>query len=106
MAYGTPRPPVSDRLRQSARHPFVAALLGGGVVLVAVLLLAAVGVIGGSEKKTTIVQNPIAPSTVADSKNGNALTVHQIYAKDSPGVAFIRAEVIQRTQSPFDIFPQ
>jgi S1-C subfamily serine protease len=97
---------MSDRLRQSAQNPFVAALLGGGVVLVAVLLLVAIGVIGGSEKKTTVIQNPIAPSTAADTKSGNALTVHQIYEKDSPGVAFIRAEVIQRTQSPFDIFPQ
>ena len=106
MAYGTPRPSVSDRLRQSAQNPFVAALLGGGVVLIAVLILAAVGVIGGSEKKTTIVQSPISQSTVADSKSGNGLSVHQIYEKDSPGVAFIRAEVVQRTQSPFDIFPQ
>jgi len=97
---------MSDRLRQSAQNPFVAALLGGGVVLVAVLILAAAGVIGGSEKKTTIVQNPIAPSTSADTKGGNTLTVHQIYKKDSSGVAFIRAEVIQRTQSPFNIFPQ
>src|SRR5690242_17255525 len=106
MAYGTPRPPMSERLRQSAQNPFVAALLGGGVVLIAVLILAAAGVIGGSEKKTTIVQNPIAPATAADTKSGNALTVHQIYEKDSPGVAFMRAEVIQRTQSPFNIFPQ
>jgi len=106
MAYGTPRPSVSDRLRQSAQNPFVAALLGGGVVLIAVLILAAVGVIGGSEKKTTIVQSPISQSNVADSKSGNGLSVHQIYEKDSPGVAFIRAEVVQRTQSPFDIFPQ
>jgi len=97
---------VSDRLRQSAQNPFVAALLGGGVVLIAVLILAAVGVIGGSEKKTTIVQSPISQSNVADSKSGNGLSVHQIYEKDSPGVAFIRAEVVQRTQSPFDIFPQ
>jgi S1-C subfamily serine protease len=32
--------------------------------------------------------------------------VHQIYLKDSPGVAFVRAEVVQQTQSPFDLFPQ
>jgi S1-C subfamily serine protease len=106
MAYGTPRPPVTDRLRRSAQNPFVAGLLGGGVVLIAVLILAATGVIGGSEKKTTIVQSPISPSAVADSKSGNGLSVHQIYEKDSPGVAFIRAEVVQRTQSPFNIFPQ
>jgi S1-C subfamily serine protease len=83
----------------------VAALLGGLVVLAAVLVLAAAGVFGGSDK-TTIVQSPISQSSVADSKSGSGLSVHQIYVKDSPGVAFIRAEVVQRTQSPFNLFPQ
>jgi S1-C subfamily serine protease len=105
MAYGTPRPPLVERLRQSAQHPFVAALLGGLVVLIAVLILAATGVIGGTDK-TTIVQSPISQPSVADSKSGSGLSVHQIYAKDSPGVAFIRAEVVQRTESPFNLFPQ
>jgi S1-C subfamily serine protease len=83
----------------------VAALLGGFVVLVAVLILAVAGVFGGDDK-TTIVQSPISQSSVADSKSGSGLSVHQIYVKDSPGVAFIRAEVVQRTQSPFNLFPQ
>ena len=102
MAYGTPRPPASERLRQAVRHPFVAALLGGLVVLIAVLILAAAGVFGGGDK-TTIVQSPISQSSVADSKNsgGSGLSVHQIYVKDSPGVAFVRAEVVQASQSPF-----
>ena len=83
----------------------MAALLGGLVVLIAVLILSAAGVIGGSDK-TTIVQSPIAQPSVADSKGGSGLTVHQIYAKDAPGVAFVRAEVVQRTESPFNLFPQ
>src|ERR687888_239484 len=104
MAYGSPRPPLGERVRHTAQQPFVAALLGGLVVLIAVLILAAAGVFG-SEKKTTIVQNPIAPSSVADSKNPG-LSVNQIYRKDAPGVAFVRAEVVQRTESPFNLFPQ
>src|SRR5207248_69854 len=101
MAYGTPRPPLDERLRRAAQHPFVAALLGGLVVLIAVLILAATGVIGGTDK-TTVVQSPIADSSVADS-NTPGLTVNQIYRKDSPGVAFIRAEVVQQTNSPFGL---
>ena len=104
MAYGTPRPPLTERLRRAAQHPFVAALLGGLVVLVAVLILAAAGVFGG-EDKTTVVQSPLAQSSVADSKVPG-LSVHEIYAKDAPGVAFVRAEVIQRSNSPFNVFPQ
>jgi S1-C subfamily serine protease len=105
MAYGTPRPPLDERLRRAAQHPFVAALLGGLVVLLAVLVLAAAGVIGG-EDKTTVVQSPVSsPSSVADSKTPG-LTVNGIYRKDAPGVAFIRAEVVQASDSPFNPFPQ
>jgi S1-C subfamily serine protease len=105
MAYGNPRPPLSERLSGAAQRPFIAALLGGLVVLVAVLILAAAGVIGGSDK-TTVVQSPISQSSIADSKSGAGRSVHEIYVKDAPGVAFVRAEVVQRTQSPFNLFPQ
>ena len=37
---------------------------------------------------------------------GGGLTPAAIYRRDAPGVVFIRAEVVQRTQSPFDFFPQ
>jgi S1-C subfamily serine protease len=104
MAYGTPRPPLTERLRRAAENPFVAGLLGGLVVLIAVLILAATGAIGG-EDKTTVVQSPVSQPSVADSKNPG-LTVNDIYKKDSPGVAFIRAEVVQRSDSPFNLFPQ
>jgi S1-C subfamily serine protease len=104
MAYGTPRPPLDERLRRAVQHPFVAALLGGLVVLIAVLILAATGAIGGSDK-TTVIQSPVSESSVADSKTPG-LTVNAIYRKDSPGVAFIRAEVVQRSNSPFNLFPQ
>ncbi len=83
----------------------MAALLGGLVVLIAVLILAAAGVFSSSDK-TTVVQSPISQSAVADSKARSGLTVHQIYEKDAPGVAFVSAEVVQRTQSPFGLFPQ
>ncbi len=73
-------------------------------MLIAVLILAAAGVIAGDEK-TTVVQSPISQPTAADSKSPG-LSVHEIYVKDGPGVAFIRAEVVQRSQSPFNLFPQ
>jgi S1-C subfamily serine protease len=105
MAYGAPRPPIGTSLRRSAQNPFVAAILGGLVVLVAVLILAAVGALGGEDKTTIVQQAPVSQSSVPDSKN-SGLTVNGIYRKDSPGVAFIRAEVVQRSDSPFDLFPQ
>ena len=74
-------------------------------MVVAVLILALAGVIGGDDK-TTVVQSPINQPPVADSKAGPGMSVHEIYEKDAPGVVFMRAEVIQRSESPFDLFPQ
>ena len=86
------------------RLPLISGLVGGG--LVAVLLLA-LGLDSNSKTTTTIVQQaPIA----ADNKDAGAdastqFTPRDIYKRDAPGVVFIRATVVQRTQSPFDMFP-
>jgi S1-C subfamily serine protease len=39
------------------------------------------------------------------SSAGEGLTPAEIYKRDSPGVVFIQADVVEQTQSPFDIFP-
>src|SRR5918912_2173087 len=72
------------------------AVLGAG---------AAVGVVEafdlGGGKTTTIVEQ--APLTRATTSAGDgALTARDIYKRDAPGVVFVRAEVVQRTSSPFD----
>jgi len=101
--YGT-RPPLEERVRGALQHPFVAALLGGLVVLAVGLVLVATGVVGKDEH-TTVVQGPISQPASGPS-DGKAMTVGDIYKKDAPGVAFVRAEVVQRSQSPFNLFPQ
>src|SRR3954452_22423075 len=83
------------------RPPLPSGLLGGGIV---VALSLALGV-GGSDKTTTIVQQaPIAATTAADT-DGKALTAADIYKRDAPGVVFIRSTIVQRSDSPFDLFP-
>jgi S1-C subfamily serine protease len=69
--------------------------------------VAAVGLVegldlGGGGHSTTIVQQaPLAaPSDTSNSDGG--LTARDIYKRDAPGVVFIRAQIVQRTQSPFD----
>jgi S1-C subfamily serine protease len=101
MASYGPRPPLTDRLREGARHPFVAALLGGLVVLIVGVILVAAGAVG--QDKTTVVQNPISTPTTNASSPTSGLTVNQIYDQNGPGVAFIRAEVVQQTDSPFGL---
>jgi len=87
---------------RSLRLPLLSGLVGGATVAAA-LLLAGVG--GGSSKTTTVVQQAPVGATPA-SDNAGALTPRDIYKRDAPGVAFIRAQIIQNTQSPLDPFPQ
>jgi S1-C subfamily serine protease len=80
--------------------PFVSALIGGGIV---VAVVAAAGDLGKSEETVTTVQaTPIAPSNASQQTKG--LTPHDIYLKDAPGVAFVTSTIVQKTESPFNLF--
>jgi S1-C subfamily serine protease len=83
------------------RSPFVSALLGGIVVAVALLVL---GVVGRRETQTVVQEAPLATQPASDAASG--LTAHEIYARDAPGVVFVRAIAVQQVQNPFDLFPQ
>jgi S1-C subfamily serine protease len=99
------------RLRQRADPPsemqtprsilpvaLMSAILGGGVVaaLVGVLDL------GHTSTTTTVVQQSPLATADASQKSGGVLTARDIYKRDAPGVAFITAQIVQRTASPFD----
>ena len=78
----------------------VSAVIGAG---------AAVGVVegfdlGSAKTTTTVVQQaPLGASTNASDSDASGLTAGDIYKRDAPGVAFIRSQIVQRTQSsPFD----
>jgi S1-C subfamily serine protease len=80
--------------------PFVAALLGGGVV---VAVIAALGDLGSDQKTVTTIQAaPLAPSNA--SQQSGRLTPHDIYVRDAPGVAFVTSTVVQKSESPFNLF--
>jgi S1-C subfamily serine protease len=89
---------------RKAQNPFVAAMLGGLVVLAAGIIAVAAGWVG---KEETIVQRQLGPIAGGSAASGNAgLTINEIYKRDGPGVVFIRAESLERVQTPFDVFPQ
>jgi len=75
------------------------AVLGGGVAAGAVALLD----VGQQTKTTTVVQQAAlsSPRNASDSPAG--LTPRDIYKRDAPGVVFIKADVVQKSQgsSPF-----
>jgi S1-C subfamily serine protease len=80
--------------------PFISALLGGGIV---VAVVAASGDLNGDQKTVTTVQAaPIAPSNASQQSKG--LTPHGIYVKDAPGVAFVTSTIVQKSESPFNLF--
>jgi S1-C subfamily serine protease len=73
-------------------------VIGGGIVAGSV----AVFDIGGGKTTTVVEQAPLATAD-ASQKSSGALTARDIYKRDAPGVAFITAQVVQRTSGgPFD----
>src|SRR5271166_4280313 len=80
--------------------PFVSALLGGAVVAAVV---AAFGGLGQSQKSITTIQAaPLTPSNASQQTSG--LTPHDIYVRDAPGVVFVTSTIVQKTESPFNLF--
>jgi S1-C subfamily serine protease len=74
------------------------AVIGAGA---AIGIVDGLGVGGGGTSTTVVQQAPLAaPSATGNSDGG--LTARDIYKRDAPGVVFVRAQIVQRTQSPFD----
>jgi len=80
--------------------PFLASLVGAGV---AVAVIAAAGGLDKTEQSITTVQaTPIAPSNASQQVRG--LTPHEVYLRDAPGVVFVTSTIVQRSESPFNLF--
>jgi S1-C subfamily serine protease len=85
---------------------FGSALTGGLVVLICGLVLIEAGVVDtGDESSSSGVVTPTALAQPAsDSGTGNGgLSVNEIYERDAQGVAFIRAQVVQSSESVFGL---
>jgi S1-C subfamily serine protease len=86
---------------------FGSAVAGGLVVLIAGVILIKAGAIDTTnDSSATPIVAPAALARPASDSSGKGLTVHDIYERDAEGVAFIRSEIVQKVQSPFDMFPQ
>jgi S1-C subfamily serine protease len=77
----------------------LSAVLGAG---------AAVGIVegfdlGGGHTSTIVEEAPLAVhDDTSNNGDGTGLTARDIYKRDAPGVVFIRAQIVQRVESPFD----
>jgi len=88
-------------MRRVIRSQLASAVLGGLVVAGA---LVALGVTGHGTTETVIQEAPVAAQSASSANPG--LTPHQIYVDDAPGVVFVRAQVIQQVQDPFNLFQE
>jgi S1-C subfamily serine protease len=83
----------------------ISGFLGGVVAVVIGGILIATGVIDTDDDNPA----PAHQATLANPRPGagaeGGLTVHDIYRKVGPGVAFIQAEIVQQTSNPFG-FPE
>jgi S1-C subfamily serine protease len=80
--------------------PFVSAVIGGGIV---VAVFAAAGDLGNTSTTVTTVQAaPAAPSNASQVTHG--MTPHEVYVRDAPGVAFVTSTIVQKSESPFNLF--
>ncbi|MFL5851013.1 MAG: S1C family serine protease [Solirubrobacteraceae bacterium] len=89
-----------SQVKRASLLGFISALVGGAVVA---LLLVGFDVVGSDGTKTVVQQAPIAKANAEGTSRG--LTARDIYKRDAPGVVYIRAEIVQQTQSPFDFGP-
>jgi S1-C subfamily serine protease len=83
----------------------VAALLGGGVAAGVTAFVTDDG--GGGTHTTTVIRQPAVASQGANDKRADTaegLTAADIYERYAPGVVFVRSEITQQTQNPFDPF--
>jgi S1-C subfamily serine protease len=76
------------------------ALIGGVIAAGGVALLD----LGSTTTTTTVVQQaPLSAAPDGRVPAGGAMTARDLYKRDSPGVVFIRADVVQQAEpSPFD----
>jgi S1-C subfamily serine protease len=82
----------------------VAALLGGGVAAGVTAVIAGEG---GDGHTTTVIRQPAIASEGANGKRSNVgegLTAADIYQRYAPGVVYVRSEIIEQTDNPFDPF--
>jgi S1-C subfamily serine protease len=87
-------------MRRTFTIPFISAVVGGAVV---VAVIAAFGGLNQSDKSVTTIQAaPLTPSNA--SQQTPRLTPHAIYVRDAPGVVFVTSTVVQKTESPFNLF--
>jgi S1-C subfamily serine protease len=94
-----------QRIKRFFSTSFGSAVGGGLIVLIGGLILIEAGVVDTGDNSSSSVVAPAALARPASDSSTKGLTVHDIYQRDGQGVAFIKSDIVQQTQSVFG-FPQ
>ncbi|HTR88931.1 MAG TPA: trypsin-like peptidase domain-containing protein [Solirubrobacteraceae bacterium] len=80
--------------------PLLSALVGGAIVA------GAIAIAGGFDSSTSTVTTvqTLTPTRTNATQVSSGLTPHDIYVKDAPGVVFVTSTIVQRSESPFELF--
>jgi S1-C subfamily serine protease len=90
------------RLKSLIPVAVVSAALGCAAAVAIVTALD----LGGGHTTTVVQQAPLRGEDASGDGGNAGLTPRDIYKRAAPGVVFIRAQVVQQSQSPFDFgFP-
>src|SRR4051794_25621390 len=94
--------PSAPNSRSMVLPLLVAALLGGGVAAGVTTVINDNN--AGDGHTTTVIRQPAIAAQGADGKANvsEGLTAADIYQRYAPGVVFVRSEIIQQTDNPFD----
>jgi S1-C subfamily serine protease len=95
-----------SKVKQVARTPFGAAVIGGLIVGILGWIAIAAGWVDAQSNGTeaaALAPTPL-PEPAAQQSSGKGLTVNQIYRADAPGVVFVQAQQAPKPASPLDPF--
>ena len=82
----------------------LAAVIGGGVT--AAVLLGTGAVDSGAPVTATRPPLKVKGTQALADTAGGGLGAREIYKRDAPGVVNVKAQIVRRVESPFDVFPQ
>jgi S1-C subfamily serine protease len=87
-------------MNRSFAIPFLSALIGGALVAG---VIAAAGGFQSTTNTVTTVQS-VVPTRSNAAQVTTGLTPHDIYVRDAPGVVFVTSTIVQKSESPFELF--
>jgi S1-C subfamily serine protease len=97
----TPRGSQSGARRPAAASNLISGVAGGLIVLALGATLLGTGVINTGHTTREIIRDVRPQASAVVQADGSSVSVAEIYRRTAPGVVFVTARIVTRTDSPF-----